>query len=439
MKRLQRRLGLAAALAAACVLTLEALLRLAAPIPLNSPRFRSSARYCTELWPSNDGVLTTVDFRHAFHTDEHGWRRNDRREVASGDGARAVAVVGDSMVFGEGVADGETFVARLPAALADRGAGRWIAWNLGIGGHGTGQHTARLEDLVASGRKPDAALVTFFANDPRDDRECRPFEWAGSDGVSLERVVPAYNAHPAPKRVRRLVEEPAYRWLTAHSQVLGRIRLKLARGGGDRTEGASDSERAERGAPRGNALDEPLTPDAIRLTTALHRRLAADARAWSIPIGIVLVPHKGCFEAATRPACDAKLDTVARIAIEAGLPLLDLRPVFARSSESDYYPHDLHWTPAGHATATTPIADFIVHLATASSLHAKRYNGIRDTLVCRPRDGRHLRWCRNPTGPRSLSGPSLAHRSSQAHAAQSSTRAARTGDTSGQPPRGIAT
>ena len=355
MKRAFRRLGLAAAFAAICVLALEVLLRLAAPIPLNSPRFRSSARYCTELWPSNDGVLTTVDFRHAFHTDEHGWRSSDLGDRASG----------------EGVADDETFVARLPAALAERGAGRFSAWNLGIGGHGTGQHTARLEDLVASGRKPDAALVTFFANDPRDDRECRPFEWAGSDGVSLERVVPAYIAHPAPKRVRWLVEEPAYRWLTAHSQLLGRIRLKLARGGGERTEGASDSERAERGARRGNTLDEPLTPDAIRLTTALYRRLAADARAWSIPIGIVLVPHQGCFEPATRLACDAKLDTVARIAIEAGLPLLDLRPVFERSSESSYYPHDLHWTRAGHATATAPIADFIVRLAAVASGSAR--------------------------------------------------------------------
>ncbi|MFN7950346.1 MAG: hypothetical protein U0610_01355 [bacterium] len=117
---------------------------------------------------------------------------------------------------------------------------------------------------------------------------------------------------------------------------------------------------SERG---GNALDEPLTPDALRLLTSLYRRLASDAREWSLPLGLVLVPHKGCFEAGSRAACDAKLDTVARVAAEAGLAVLDLRPAFAaRSIETDYYPHDLHWTAAGHVAATAPIADFIVRL-----------------------------------------------------------------------------
>ena len=60
MKRAFRRLGLAAAFAAICVLALEVLLRLAAPIPLNSPRFRTSARYCSELWPSNDGASPSM-------------------------------------------------------------------------------------------------------------------------------------------------------------------------------------------------------------------------------------------------------------------------------------------------------------------------------------------------------------------------------------------
>ncbi|MFN7956653.1 MAG: GDSL-type esterase/lipase family protein [bacterium] len=360
MKRWVRRLGLAAAFAVTCAAALEALLRIAAPIPLNSPRFRTSARYCTELWPSNDGFITTVDFRHAFRTDERGWRRSGAQSPGSAPAPRSVAVIGDSMVFGEGVADDETFVARLPAALAERGAGRWDAWNLGIGGHGTAQHLARLEDLMTSGRRPDVALVTFFANDPRDDRECRPFELA-ADGTSLARVVPAYFAHPPPKRIQWLAEQPAYRWITSRSQLLGRIRLKLARTE-DRRHGTDTSVPPER-RPGGNALDEPLTPDALRLLTSLYRRLASDAREWSLPLGLVLVPHKGCFEAGSRAACDAKLDTVARVAAEAGLAVLDLRPAFAaRSIETDYYPHDLHWTAAGHAAATAPIADFIVRL-----------------------------------------------------------------------------
>src|SRR5689334_21930394 len=86
-----------------CVAGLEVLLRALAPVRLNSPRFRTSERSCTELIASSDGVLQTTDFRHAFHVDERGDRSSARR----GSPERTVAVVGDSMVFGEGVEDHE--------------------------------------------------------------------------------------------------------------------------------------------------------------------------------------------------------------------------------------------------------------------------------------------------------------------------------------------
>ncbi len=352
MKRWFARLGAVLAFALGCLAALEGLLRLAAPVPLNSPRFRTSERYCTELIAGSEGVITTADFRHGFRVDERG-RRASAAPAPRG-GAATVAVVGDSMVFGEGVADGETFVARLPGALAASGAGEWEAWNLGIGGHGTGQHVARLEDLVASGARPGVALVTFFANDPRDDRECRPFRFA-DDGMTLSRVTPADMAHPPPKRLPWLVQQPWYRWFTAHSQIVGRLRLRAAR---------NPDKRAA--APGLNALDEPLTPDEVRLTNALYQRLAGDARSWGIPVGIVLVPHKGCFAGDAMRACADKLDTVARIAAEARLPVLDLRASFdARGLDADYYAHDLHWTAAGHARATAPIAAFVARLAAA--------------------------------------------------------------------------
>lgn len=351
MKRWLAPLGAALGFAVGSVAALEALLRLAAPVPLNSPRFRTSERYCTELIAGSDGVITTADFRHRFHVGERGWRESGSPPHA---GARTVAVVGDSMVFGEGVADRETFVARLPGALAAAGAGEWDAWNLGIGGHGTGQHVARLEDLVASGPRPDVALVTFFANDPRDDRECRPFRF-GADGMTLTRVTPADMAHPPPKRLPWLVRQPWYRWLTAHSQIVGRLRLRAARTPGE-----------PKATPGLNALDEPFTPDEVRLTHALYQRLAADARSWGIPVGIVLVPHKGCFAGEAMRACADKLDTVARLAAEARLPVLDLRASFdARGLDADYYAHDLHWTAAGHSRATAPIAAFVARLAAA--------------------------------------------------------------------------
>ncbi len=351
------RVGAAlAALAVVCVAALEALLWVAAPIPLNSPRFQTSARYCTELIPSNEGVLRTVDFRHAFHVDERGERRGAGSHSPSpAQSDRTVAVVGDSMVFGEGVDDGDTFVALLPQALGKRGGGSWDAWNLGIGGHGTGQHVARLEDLVASGRKPGVALVTFFANDPRDDRECRPFRFT-ANGNDLERVIPATMAHPPPRRLAWLVARPWYRWITGHSQIVGRVRLRAAR-----TEGEPEHEAKRAGVV--NALDAPITADELALTSALYRRLARDAESWSIPVGIVLVPHKGCFVDAARRACDEKLEAVAAAARAAGLPLLDLRPVLAAQPiDRTYYPHDLHWTRAGHQAVTGPIADFAVFL-----------------------------------------------------------------------------
>lgn len=353
LRRWLVRLGWLAAFATVCVAGLEIALRIAAPVPLDSPRFRTSARYCTELVPSNDGVLTTVDFRHSFHVDASGRRRDPNRPPA---GARTVAVVGDSMVFGEGVADHQTFVAELPAALAARGGGPWDAWNLGIGGQGTAQNVARLEDLLASGAHPDVAIVAFFSNDPRDDRECRPYRLA-PDGHTLERVVPAIMAHPPPRRLPWLVAQPWYRWVTAHSQIVGRIRLLAMHAAAARPAHAVAPGRARLGA-----LDEPIDDPERQLMAALYRRLADDARTHGLPIGILLIPHKGCFEAAVE-ACDAKLAEVTELAHAAGLPVLDLRSALrAMAPARLYYPHDLHWTPAGQRAVVAPIAAWILTL-----------------------------------------------------------------------------
>ena len=100
------------------------------------------------------------------HTNSQGFRGVEF-SIRKPAGTVRFVFLGDSVTFGEGVKDGDTFVERLRSLVASRGLypGRHVeALNLGVGGFNTVQEAALLRQfgLVLS---PDRVFVAYCLND----------------------------------------------------------------------------------------------------------------------------------------------------------------------------------------------------------------------------------------------------------------------------------
>lgn len=163
---------LAAALVAVVVTLglVEVVLRLAVP-PSASQVLRGLHRavpdqaWLYELVPGERRSDPTTGIEYAV--DQAGFR--DRaRDRAKPDGAFRIAVIGDSVTFGYGVALDATFAARLEQALASsRGERTFEVLNLGVSGYNPYTEAALLRG-VGLGYAPDLVLVQFCINDLND-------------------------------------------------------------------------------------------------------------------------------------------------------------------------------------------------------------------------------------------------------------------------------
>jgi len=113
-------------------------------------------RYYQRSWDSAPVV--------AVHTiGPHGFRGTDF-PAAKAPGTLRIACLGDSMTFGRGVNDGETWPARLQAELAARLAVPVEVWNCGMEGSQTREQFLLLRERVL-GFDPDVVLLGYFIND----------------------------------------------------------------------------------------------------------------------------------------------------------------------------------------------------------------------------------------------------------------------------------
>lgn len=134
--------------------------------------------------PNASAKLMGVDVR----TDGHGFRRPGAAlEAARRPGDRRVVALGDSLTLGWGVAENDTWPARLETLLRERCPGsRATVWNAGVGNSNTAMQRARYE-LVAAPLDPEWLVLGYFVNDAEPDPEPaeHPLLWRSSLAVLL--------------------------------------------------------------------------------------------------------------------------------------------------------------------------------------------------------------------------------------------------------------
>lgn len=148
-------LGIGAGLA-----ELVAMALLPAPVPWQLPLVRAEAdEVCGYRHrPSHVGYSLSSQVT----INRWGFRGQDW-EVDKAPGVLRIVLLGDSLVFGQGVSDGETFGAQLEKILNTQAAPGWRyeVLNFGVSGYDTG-HELKVLKHYALRFRPDLVLLHFF-------------------------------------------------------------------------------------------------------------------------------------------------------------------------------------------------------------------------------------------------------------------------------------
>jgi hypothetical protein len=241
--------------------------------------------------------------------------------------------LGDSCVWGWGVADGQTFVDVLNRNPNDKRVFR----NLGVTGFGTLQEFLLLEKLLASESPPDQVLVTFCGNDLADnlDKSGRPHLARDNDSFV---IVPG-----RPPATARLIST----WFTRNSLACNYLNFCAAS-----AKNALFARRDRSGQPRETeAANSPIQSLQWQALDHCYGLMQDLCRRHGIELAIVWQ-----FEDPLAPG-------LAGIAQRRSLRVIDLSSDLHRQREvSNFagplqFKWDPHYTSKGHELVGQALAD----------------------------------------------------------------------------------
>lgn len=310
------------------------------------------------------GAYTTRD-----HINSQGMRDVEHRLLKPPDTKR-ILVLGDSFMFGQGVAMEENLSRRLAAAMP----GVEVI-NAGVPGFNLGQEYLLYKDRGYR-YQPDLVLLSFFIDDLGIANEL--VEIDGPDGLPV-----AYHRRPellkkdtaeeaAPHGMRAAVAG----WLKDHSLLYTLARMTLIE---TAAKGSAIGENPARRL-RGPAYLPVFrsTPDEASTRTWDHGYrilddLSRSAASSGARLALILIPApwQTSDEAWREWTVSVELpaESVSRThpqemvkawCARSGTPCLDLLDVFWQGDlDRLYFHYDLHWTPAGHDLAARTAAAFL--------------------------------------------------------------------------------
>ena len=268
-------------------------------------------------------------------------------------GTFRIAVLGDSIAVGWGVADGETFSAHLERALRVPGAARVEVVNCAVSGYDTKQEAA-LFTRFASRLQPDLVLVAFYWND------ILPM-YVRAEGRRVDGSTQIVAKHPEPGQTLRLHQQDSsrldrvLRWSRAFYHVGRTVRWLTTRpkardGGQFLTEQTVLDGR-----------DTAAVTSAWTDIEAQLRRIASLCQEPACRFGIVVLPGR---EQVTNDYPHARYQTQVReIGQRLGFFVIDPLPRFLEnraSVNSLYIPYDRHHpTAMGHRLVAETIRDYL--------------------------------------------------------------------------------
>lgn len=326
------------------------------------------------------GRLATAEFDTTVRINSRGYRGAEFA-AEKGDAFR-ILVIGDSFTFGWGVEDSETYAAQLQRLLAARQPAQRIeVINAGFAACYSPDTYYLYLKREGLGLNPDLIVVGTYVGNDLDSLVAFENEWVETDAEGLPLRIRNTNSHVVGNMLLPRDVPLRYRLPVLH-------RLHLFQGMADLWWALKEqlqasvtvSARLHAHAPDN---DEGI-PYIYRLTyaertnTVMRRvesvfagmdRLATEA---GVPLVFMIIPEQVQLLENAFKGLPADIKKPQRLLSEfferEGLAYVDLLPSFAKegSSRMLYFPHDNHWTAAGHALGARILADTVApYLATA--------------------------------------------------------------------------
>jgi hypothetical protein len=281
--------------------------------------------------------------------------RNREVEPEKAPGTTRILTLGDSMAYGIGVENDETFSARMEQLDP-----RIEVINAGASGYHPGQQLLLLEEQGLA-LAPDLVLIAYFWNDLVDAYRDQYTRFTVDNGsLQLHAPSPPTREHPAfsAARERRKRAERDYKRLRGRSYLYRFVsdRLKILR----------PMLREELGTleDRNVYVTPAELEPAWELSFALVLEIANVARAAGAQPVLVVLPDQVQVEPDVDVVgIDDSLLTVQErllpFAREHGIPAIDLKPdlreIRAGNGVPLYHRYDRHWNVQGHREAASLI------------------------------------------------------------------------------------
>ncbi len=345
MKRVSLNLVKAAAGGFAALVFLEIILALFWPQERQTPLFDSTEVFPLVLRKNLDGIHVSREFSVRYHTSTHRLRDPDR-PLEKAPGVFRILVLGDSLTFGSGVNDEDTFVRQLERLLNARGdSRRYEVINAACASWGTAHHLVFLDHLGFR-LTPDVVLMAFHDDDPKDNRISGFFtlDEAGNPVWEKPRDLALGSTRSLTDRI------PLYAFLAQHSNLFSALRLRLA---------LYIKNLKAKDTPDTNFLDRKERPAAVWPE--------AD---WKLTARLLQEFKSQCFRQGARPALmhapfprfnravETRFRDMARTLDIPALPLID-RLAGAPPGSLYYFPVNRHFTPEGHGLIARALERFL--------------------------------------------------------------------------------
>jgi lysophospholipase L1-like esterase len=275
--------------------------------------------------------------------NSRGFRDREVNE-AKPPGIFRVVVLGDSITWGQGVAQTERYPDLLTGLLGRKGVPVEVV-NLAVGGYGTDQEYLLFR---GQGRRfcPDLVLLGLYRNDLLENGSAfqgaypKPYFRVGAGSELLLENTPVPRLANG---VARQTSGPSWGESSLKSFARRHIRLYAA---------IAFVRQSLREGIDGHPGPAPIPPESVEVTALLIRHLAQE------------VEHEGSrFAVVVLPDFHYSSEAVSALAPSGVAAFLDLTAVFraaAGAGERIFYKLDgAHWTPRAHARAAEAIADFV--------------------------------------------------------------------------------
>jgi len=314
--------------------------------------------------------------------NSQGFRGAELREPRP---AHRIVVYGDSFIHAEYAALEDTFAWQLERSLSPAGDALEVV-NAGVRSYGPDQALLRMQRTVAA-LEPDLVVFAVYSGNDYGDPIRNKLFRIGPDG-GLERRHPTIAPALREEFEQSPLETLGLAGLLRAAKRAVKLRLRAQRGDAappSLDEVLEQCEREFQDFERSDLVGseafedhydldlalEPARPSAAykaRMMRALLAEVARFATERALPLVVLVIPatEDVAPEAGYLPLAGARRDParlsrgVVEAAEAAGLPVIDLWPVFLANEPAQLYlPGDFHWNPRGQALAARVVADRI--------------------------------------------------------------------------------